>query len=297
MKQTIHRNVLGELLLAIMLDDRQLAEIGSSLKQGDRTGRIAMTQEGRLQGAVAIVTGAGQGLGEAIAKTYAREGATVALVDINGDEAGRVNDEIAADGGSGFVMVTDVTKSAPVDAMVADVVERCGTVDILVNCAGGFHRFSPITEISDEEWDRVITLNLTTAFYCSRAAAKTMIDRKKGRIISISSGAGIAPNPHAPSYLPYGAGKAGLIGMTKLLARDLGQFGITVNAIAPGTSPTPRVRAVRDQESLDRIASMNPMRHLIEPQDIGEAALFLGSNEARYITGVTLMVNAGNLIF
>jgi 3-oxoacyl-[acyl-carrier protein] reductase len=254
-------------------------------------------ESGRLAGSVAIVTAAAQGLGEAIAKCFAREGATVAVVDINQGELERVAGEIEAAGGTASVQVVDVTRSAAVDRMVADVVDRHGTVDILLNGAGGFHRFSPITEITDDEWERVITLNLTTAFYCSRACARVMMEKKSGRIISISSGAGLAPNPHAPSYVPYGAGKAAVIGMSKLMARDLGPYGITVNCIAPGTTLTPRVRKVRDAESLARIAEMNPMRHLVEPEDTAEAALYLASKEARYVTGVTLMVNAGNLIF
>jgi len=254
-------------------------------------------QSGRLTGSVAIVTAAAQGLGEAIAKCFAREGATVAVVDINQGELERVADEIEAAGGTALIQVVDVTKSSAVDRMVADVVVRCGTVDILLNGAGGFHRFSPITEIADDEWERVIALNLTSAFYCSRAAARVMMEKKFGRIISISSGAGLAPNPHAPSYAPYGAAKAGVIGMSKLIARDLGPYNITVNCIAPGTTLTPRVKKVRDAESIAKIASMNPMRHLVEPEDTAEAALYLASKEARYVTGVTLMVNAGNLIF
>lgn len=257
-----------------------------------------MAGNGRLESQVAIVTAGGQGIGEAISKTFAREGAKVAVVDINGAEAERVAGEIASAGsGEAVALTVDVTDSAKVDAMVDDVVGRWGTVDILVNAAGGFFQFAPITEITDEEWDKVITINLTTAFYCSRACARVMIGKEHGRIISISSGAGISPNPHAPSYVPYGAGKAGLLGMTRLLARDLGPHGITVNAIAPGTALTPRVRKVRDDESIKRIAERNPMRNLIEPEDVGEAALYLASEDARYVTGVTLPVNAGNLIF
>jgi len=254
-------------------------------------------ESGRLAGSVAIVTAAAQGLGEAIAKCFAREGATVAVVDINQGELERVAGEIEAAGGTALIQVVDVTKSSAVDRMVADVVDRYGTVDILLNGAGGFHRLSPITEIADDEWERVIALNLTSAFYCSRAAARVMVEKKFGRIISISSGAGLAPNPHAPSYAPYGAAKAGVIGMSKLIARDLGPYNITVNCIAPGTTLTPRVKKVRDAESIAKIAAMNPMRHLVEPEDTAEAALYLASKEARYVTGVTLMVNAGNLIF
>ncbi|OGA39089.1 MAG: hypothetical protein A3G24_14075 [Betaproteobacteria bacterium RIFCSPLOWO2_12_FULL_62_13] len=255
-----------------------------------------MAGTGKLSGSSAIVTAAGQGIGEAIAKTFAREGASVAVADINLAEAKRVGAEIEAAGGSALVIKADVTRAQEVDDMVKAALDRWGTVDILVNAAGGFHRFSPITEISEEEWDRVINVNLKTTFLCSKAVAKIMMERKKGRIINIVSGAGIGPNPHAPSYLPYGAGKAGVIGFTKLLARDLGAYGITVNAVAPGTTLTPRVKKVRDAESIERIRSMNPMKCLVEPEDTAEAVLFLASAASRYITGVTLNVNAGNLI-
>jgi 3-oxoacyl-[acyl-carrier protein] reductase len=255
-----------------------------------------MATAGKLSGSIAIVTAAGQGLGETIAKTFAREGASVAVVDINLPEATRVGAEIEAAGGSALVLQADVTRSREVDGMVKAVLDRWGTVDILVNAAGGFHQFAPITDIAEEEWDRVINLNLKTAFLCTKAVARTMMEKKKGRIISIASGAGVGPNPYAPSYLPYGAGKAGLIGFSKLLARDLGVYGITVNTVSPGTTLTPRVSKVRDAASIEKIKSQNPMRCLVEPEDTGEAVLFLASNEARYITGITMHVNAGNLI-
>ncbi len=255
-----------------------------------------MTGTGKLAGSTAIVTAAGQGLGEAIAKTFAREGAAVAVVDINLPEAQRVGAEIEAAGGSALVLQADVTRSQEVAAMVKAVLDRWGTVDILVNAAGGFHRLAPITDISDEEWDRVIELNLKTAFLCTKAVAGIMIEKKKGRIISIASGAGVSPNPYAPSYIPYGAAKAGLIGFTKLLARDIGVYGITANTISPGTTLTPRVKKVRDAASIEKIKAQNPMRCLVEAEDTAEAALFLASNEARYITGINMHVNAGNLI-
>lgn len=256
-----------------------------------------MASAGRLSGMTAIVTAAGQGLGEAIAKTFAREGASVAVVDINLPEAKRVGAEIEAAGGSALVLQADVTRSQEVAGMVKAVLDRWGAVDVLVNAAGGFHQFASILDISEEEWDRVINVNLKSAFLCTKAVVRTMMERKKGRIINIASGAGIAPNPHAPSYLPYGAGKAGLLGFSRLLARDLGEYNITVNAVCPGTTLTPRVKKVRDTASIERIASRNPMKCLVEPQDTAEAVLFLASNESRYITGVTLPVNAGNLIF
>ena len=255
-----------------------------------------MPQEGRLSGSIAIVTAGGQGIGETIAKTYAREGASVAVVDLNRAEAERVAKEIGAAGGSALALAVDVTNTQAVGGMVKTVVEKFGTVDILVNAAGGFHQLAPITDITDEEWDRVITLNLKTCFLCSRAVAAIMMERKKGRIVNIASGSGIAPNPFAPTYLPYGAAKAGVINMTKILGRDLGPYGITVNAISPGPTATPRVVKVRDEASRKKIAEQNPMRCLVEPQDSAEAALFLASPEARYITGVNLNVNAGNLM-
>ena len=255
-----------------------------------------MAKSGRLTGSVAIVTAAGQGIGEAIAKTFAREGAAVAAVDINRAEAERVAREIAVAGGDTMALETDVTQTEGVKAMVEAVLERWRTIDILVNAAGGFHRLAPITDITDEEWDRVITVNLKSTFLCSRAVAPTMIAKSKGRIINIASGSGIAPNPYAPTYLPYGAAKAGVINFSKVLGRDLGQYGITVNAISPGTTATPRVVKVRDAESMKKIAEQNPMRTLVQVEDTAEAALYLASPEARYVTGVNLNVNAGNLM-
>lgn len=255
-----------------------------------------MAQQGRLAGHVAIVTAAGQGIGEAVAKTFAREGARVAVADIDRGEAERVANEICATQAEAFAIEVDATKTPAVEAMVKTVLERWRTVDILVNAAGGFHRLAPITDITDEEWDKVITVNLKSTFLCSRAVAPTMIARRKGRIINIASGSGIAPNPYAPTYLPYGAAKAGVINFTKVLGRDLGQYGITVNAISPGTTATPRVVKVRDAASMKKIAEQNPMRCLVQVEDSAEAALYLASPEARYVTGVNLNVNAGNLM-
>lgn len=217
-------------------------------------------------------------------------------MDINLAEGRRVGSEIEAAGGMALVLQADLTHREEVERVIQAVLDRWGTVDILVNAAGGFERFAPLTDISEEEWDRVMDLNMKTAFLCSQAVVKTMMEKKKGRIISISSGAGIGPRSHAPSYLPYGASKAALMAFSRLLARDLGEYGITVNTITPGTTLTPRVRKVRDAASIERIAAQNPMKTLVEPQDSAEAVLFLASNEARYITGVNLNVNAGNII-
>ncbi len=249
---------------------------------------------GRLSGSTAIVTGASAGIGEAIAKTFAREGASVAIVSRNLPEAKRVGAEIEAAGGSALVLQADVTQSREVSGMVQAVLDRWGTIDILVNGVGGWQHLAPVTDISEEEWDRIITLNLKTAFLCIRAVAKTMMQRSKGRIINVGSQSGSAPNPATDSNLPYASAKAGLIALTKHLAKQLGPYGITVNTVSPGTTLTPRVKNVWDAAAIHKKAAMNPLKQLVEPRDTAEAVLFLASDAARYITGVNLNVNAGS---
>jgi NAD(P)-dependent dehydrogenase (short-subunit alcohol dehydrogenase family) len=255
-----------------------------------------MVDQRRLRGESAIVTGGAAGLGEAISKTLAREGASVAVVDINLPGAEKVAKEIEQNGGRALAMLCDVTKRSEIGKMVKDVLGRWGAIDILVNNAGGFNKFTPLLEIGEEEWDQVLSLNLKSVFLCCQSVVPHMMERRKGRIINIASRAGVAPNPGGPDYLPYGAGKAGVIGFTRLLARELGPYGITVNSISPGTALTERVIRVRGAESLKKIAELAPLKHLVEPQDIAEAALFLASAEARYITGINLNVNAGNFM-
>lgn len=253
-----------------------------------------MAGAGRLSGSTAIVTGASAGIGEAIAKTFAREGASVAIASTNLAEAQRVGAEIETAGGSVLVLQTDVTRSQDVDRMVKAVLDRWGVIDILVNAVGGWRKLTPVTEIAEEDWDRIVTLNLKSAFLCIRAVAKSMMERKKGRIINLGSQSGTGPNPDTDSNLPYAASKAGLIVLTKHLAKQLGPHGITVNTISPGTTLTPRVRNVWDAATTRRKAEKNPLRSLVEPQDSAEAALFLVLDESRFITGVNLNVNAGS---
>jgi 3-oxoacyl-[acyl-carrier protein] reductase len=255
-----------------------------------------MTAAGRLSGSTAIVTGASAGIGEAIAKTFAREGAAVAIVSRNLVEAKRVGAEIEAAGGSAQVLQADVTQSSDVDAMVNAVLARWRTVDILVNAVGGWQQLASLTEVTDEEWDGIIALNLKSAFLCSRAVARIMMERKKGRIINFASQSGSAPNPTTDSSIPYACAKAGVIALTKHLAKQLGPFGITVNTVSPGTTLTLRVRKLWNAATIEKKATANPLRCLVEPQDSADAALFLASDAARHITGVNLNVNAGSQI-
>jgi NAD(P)-dependent dehydrogenase (short-subunit alcohol dehydrogenase family) len=253
-----------------------------------------MSGSGRLKGSTAIVTGASAGIGEAIAKTFAREGAAVAIASTNIAEARRVAAEIEAGGGSVLVLKTDVTRSDEVDRMVQAVLDRWGTIDILVNAVGGWRKLAPVTEIAEEEWDRIITLNLKSAFLCTRAVARIMIQKKKGRILFFGSQGGTGPNPDTDSNLPYAASKGALIVLTRHLAKQLGPHGITVNTVSPGTTLTPRVSKVWDAETARRKAEKNALRSLVEPQDSAEAALFLVLEESRFITGINLNVNAGS---
>jgi NAD(P)-dependent dehydrogenase (short-subunit alcohol dehydrogenase family) len=249
---------------------------------------------GRLAGLTAIVTGASAGIAENTAKTFAREGASVAVVSRNVAEGRRVAGEIEATGGSVMMIEADVTKAPDVERMVAAVTERWGRVDILVNGVGGWQKLAPITEITEEDWDHVIAVNLKSVFLCVRAAAKILVAQKKGRIINLGSQSGVGPNIGTHSNLPYAASKGALITLTRHLAKQLGPDGITVNCVSPGTTLTPRVAKLWDTPTQEKKAATNALRCLVEPQDSADAILFLTSDEARHVTGVNLNVNAGS---
>jgi 3-oxoacyl-[acyl-carrier protein] reductase len=255
-----------------------------------------MAGGGRLSGSTAIVTGASEGIAEAIARRLAREGARVALVSRSLAHTQRVAAEIEAAGGTAFALEADVTQSGPVVAMVKAVLHRWGGVDILVNGVGGFTGHAPIGDIPEREWDSIFTLNVKSAFLCVQAVIGPMKEKRRGSIINIGSMSGSAPAAHSHSYLPYAAAKAALIGFTKHLAHQVGEFGITVNAVSPSTTLTARARQNKDAGAIERIASHSAMKCLIDVQDTADAVLFLASSEARHITGVNLNVNAGTMI-
>src|SRR5688572_24345307 len=250
----------------------------------------------QLDGAVAIVTGASEGIAEGIARALARDGARVAVVSRSLERAGRVADDITKAGGTAAAFAADATRADDVRAMVAAVLERWGSIDVLVNGVGGFVGKAPIDEITEAQWDEVFDVNVKSVFLCARAVVPHMKARKSGRIVNIASMAASGPNPHVDSYLPYGAAKAGLIGFTKHLAKQLGPFGITVNAVSPGTTVTERVKKNRDPATLERIAASTPLRSLVEPSDTAEAVVYLASQAGRYVTGMNLNVNAGAMI-
>jgi NAD(P)-dependent dehydrogenase (short-subunit alcohol dehydrogenase family) len=247
-----------------------------------------------LAGKVAVVTGAGQGLGEAIARRLGAEGAAVALVDVDGGLADGVAREIQAAGSPAVAVRADVTDRASVRTMVEEAGRRLGEPDILVNNAGGFPKLRTLLEIEEEEWDAIIALNLKSAYLCSRAVLPGMIARRRGRIVSLSSPAARSLTNFSATH--YAAAKAGILGFTRHLAYEVGQYGITVNAVAPGTTLTARVRRARTPEDQARIASLIPLGRLGLPEDTAGAVAFLASDDAAYITGITLDVNGGKVM-
>jgi 3-oxoacyl-[acyl-carrier protein] reductase len=249
---------------------------------------------GRLDEKVALVTGAGQGLGEAIARRLAADGASVAVVDVDGSLAESVAAAIRAEGHQALAVKADVTDRVSVQGVVEEVGRRAGAPGILVNNVGGFQKVKPLLEIEEDEWDAILALNLKSAYLCSRAVLPGMIERRWGRIINLSSAA--ARSLANLSATHYAAAKAGILGFTRHLAYEAAQYGITVNAIAPGTTLTARVRRARTMEDQARIASLTPLGRLARPEDTAGAVAFLASDDAEYITGVTLDVNGGKVM-
>ena len=242
----------------------------------------------RLANQVAIVTGGARGIGREIALTLAREGADVALFDVADGPLEDTAGEVRRLGRRAESCVVDVTQSAAVDGAVAKVLDKLGRVDILINNAG-VTKDGLLVRMEDAQWDRVLTVNLTGTFLCTRAVAKHMLKQRRGRIVSIASVVGLIGNPGQANYA---ASKAGIIGMTKAVARELASRGITCNAIAPGFIKTEMTEALSD-EAKRRLVEAIPMGTLGEPSDVARAALFLVSDAARYITGHVLVVDGG----
>ncbi len=245
----------------------------------------------RLENRVALITGAGRGIGRATALLFANEGAKLALCDVDEAAVKAVADEIKAAGGQAIAVVADVSDSAQVDGMVGKVIETFGQIDILINNAG-ILRDARLVKMTDEEFDAVIAVNLKGVFNCTRAVAPHMIERGYGRIISTSSVVGIYGNFGQTNYV---ASKAGVIGMTRVWARELGPKGITVNAVAPGFVATDMIRSV-PEKVINMMVEKVPLKRLGQPEDIANAFLFLASDEAAYVNGAVLSVDGGLVV-
>ena len=244
----------------------------------------------RLKGKVALITGGGSGMGRASSLLFAREGATVAVVD-RADEAGEETARlIEADGGTASFIHADVADAADVDNMVETTVKAYGRLDILFNNAGVEGPSVNLLEYGEDDWERIIAINLTAVYRAMRAAIPHMIEQGGGVILSTASVAGLVGLARSSAY---SAAKAGVIGLTRTVALEYGPRGIRANCICPGFIATPmldRVLGDREAEVLHRLA---PLRRVGTPEDIAAAALFLASDESSYVTGVPFMVDGG----
>jgi 3-oxoacyl-[acyl-carrier protein] reductase len=248
----------------------------------------------RFRDRVAIVTGAGQGIGAATARRLAGEGATVFLFERNPQSGAATADAIIADGGRALAVDCDVSSRSSVEAAVNAVIAECGRLDVLVNNAG-ITRDNLLFKLSDDDWSTVLNVNLTSVFLMCRAAQQHMVAAQYGRIVNLSSRSALGNRGQAN----YAAAKAGIQGLTATLAIELGPFNITVNAVAPGYVATPMTAATAErlgatpEQHQQEAAVRTPMRRVGQPEEIAAVILFLASDDASYVSGQTLYVNGG----
>ena len=246
-----------------------------------------------LKEKVAIITGARRGMGKADAVLFAKNGAKVTVADISQEECQLVVDEIEKNGGEALAVKCDVTNEKEIEEMVKKTVEKFGKVDILVNNAG-ICQFKPFLELTGEEWQKTLDINLKGYFLCAKACAKEMIKQKSGVIVNIASivmgqiGKGMAGLAH------YSASKGGIAALTKTLALELAPYNIRVNVIAPGAIDTPMAASAKaDQKVLEQTLAMIPLRRMGRPEEIANTVLFLSSEASSYITGSIVVVDGG----
>ncbi len=251
------------------------------------------TRPGRFADRVAIVTGGGQGIGRAIARRFAEEGAQVMVVDRDASTARRTAQELRSQRLAAQSCQADVTRPTEVRRMVARTLDRYGGVDILVNNAGVL-RSTAVAAITPAEWDLVLDVNLKGAFLCAQAVFASMASRGGGRIVNMASMAGRATSTLGSAH--YTAAKAGVLGLSRHLAREWASAGITVNSVCPGIVDTPMVRGAVDAERLEQVRGSIPLGRLADPGEIASLVCFLASAEAAYITGASVDIHGGELI-
>lgn len=247
-----------------------------------------------LQGRTAVVTGGASGIGLAISQRLARDGASVAVFDLDAAAAERLAKQLMEDGAGAIAVEVDVSDRGQVDRAVEETRTALGPVQILVNNAG-MDAFEPFQTITVERWDRIMAVNLRGTFNCTQAVIGDMLEAKWGRIINISSS---SAQSGAPNMTHYAASKGAMIAFTKSLALEVGRTGITVNTIPPGSIDTPMSRRAAEQgnfrgATLEQVAKIIPVGRMGLPEDIAAACAFLASEEASYITGQVIGVNGG----
>ncbi len=246
-----------------------------------------------LKGKVVIITGARRGMGKADAMLFAKNGAKVVLADISQEECELVVDEIKKNGGEGLAVKCDVTNKKEIEEMVKKTVDKFGKVDILVNNAG-ICQFKPFLELTEEDWDRTLDINLKGYFLCAQTAAREMIKQKSGAIINVASIAMGQVGVGFPTLAHYCASKGGIVAMTETLALELAPYNIRVNAVAPGAIDTPMVDPLKaDQKTMEGTLSRIPMHRMGKPEEVSNLVLFLVSDASSYMTGSTVVVDGG----
>ena len=247
----------------------------------------------RLKDKVAIVTGSAQGMGRAFVERFAREGAKVTLCDVTPCDPAA--EELRAAGAEVLALETDVRSEDSAEMMVRKTVERFGRLDVLVNNAAIFGgiEMKPFEEISTEEWDRIMAVNLRGIFCCCRAVIPQMKKQKEGKIINIASGVAFSGLPY---LLHYTTSKGGVVALTRGLAREVGQYNINVNAVAPGMVWTPASQRMVSDELANEIAGKQIIQRIVQPEDVASAVLFFASDDSDLITGQTLLVNGGEVL-
>jgi 3-oxoacyl-[acyl-carrier protein] reductase len=241
-----------------------------------------------LAGKVALVTGAAQGIGKTVALLLARHGADIAVSDVNLEKVEETAREVQALGRRSVAIRSDVSHLDDVERMVQTILEQMGKIDILVNNAG-IARDKLILRMTEEDWETVLDVNLKGTFHCIKAVVRHMSKQRSGKIVNIASVSGEMGNVGQANY---SASKAGVIGLTKTIAREFAQRGINVNAIAPGYIQTPMTEAL-PEKAKEELKKMIPMERLGQPEDVAQAVLFLVSEASSYITGQVLNVNGG----